>query len=78
MNTIIERYDKIKLNISNINIPKQPNIIAVSKTFPMEYIRPLIDHGHIHFGENKVQEALVKWMDIKEQHKNLKLIILIH
>ena len=36
MNTIIERYDKIKLNISNINIPKQPNIIAVSKTFPME------------------------------------------
>ena len=73
MNTIIERYDKIKLNISNINIPKQPNIIAVSKTFPMEYIRPLIDHGHIHFGENKVQEALVKWMDIKKQYKNLKL-----
>ena len=73
MNTIIERYDKIKLNISNINIPKQPNIIAVSKTFPLDHIRPLIDHGHVHFGENKVQEAFVKWIDIKKQYKNLKL-----
>ncbi len=73
MSTIIERYDKIKLNISNINIPKQPNIIAVSKTFPLDHIRPLIDRGHVHFGENKVQEALVKWMDIKKQYKNLKL-----
>ena len=51
----------------------KPNIIAVSKTFSMEHIRPLIDHGHIHFGENKVQEALVKWMDIKKKDKNLKL-----
>ena len=73
MNTIIERYDKIKLNISNVSIPKQPNIIAVSKTFPLEYIRPLIDHGHIHFGENKVQEALIKWKDLKKKEKDLKL-----
>ena len=73
MNTIIERYDKIKLYISNINIPKQPNIIAVSKTFPMEHIRPLIDHGHIHYGENKVQEALIKWIDVKKKEKDLKL-----
>tara|TARA_B100000035_G_scaffold299037_1_gene293365 strand:- start:2076 stop:2726 length:651 start_codon:yes stop_codon:yes gene_type:complete len=73
MSTIIERYNKIKLNISKINIPKQPNIIAVSKTFPIEHISPLINHGHIHFGENKVQEALVKWVKIKKQNKNLKL-----
>ena len=73
MSTIIERYNKIKLNISKINIPKQPNIIAVSKTFPIEHISPLINHGHIHFGENKVQEALVKWVEIKKQNKNLKL-----
>ena len=56
MSTIIERYDKIKLNISNINIPKQPNIIAVSKTFPMEHIRPLIDHGHIHLEKIKFKK----------------------
>ena len=73
MNTLIERYDKIKLNISSINTSKQPIIIAVSKTFSMEHIRPLIDHGHIHFGENKVQEALTKWMDVKKNDKNLKL-----
>ena len=73
MSTIIERYDKIKLNISKINTPKEPNIIAVSKTFPLEYISPLINHGHIHFGENKVQEAIVKWSEIKKQNKNIKL-----
>ena len=73
MSTIIERYDKIKLNISRINTPKQPNIIAVSKTFPLEHISPLINHGHIHFGENKVQEALVKWLETKRQNKNIKL-----
>ena len=73
MSTLIERYDKIKLHISSINTSKQPIIIAVSKTFSMEHIRPLIDHGHIHFGENKVQEALAKWIDTKKKDKNLKL-----
>ncbi len=73
MSTIIERYDKIKLNISKINTRKEPNIIAVSKTFSLEHISPLINHGHIHFGENKVQEALVKWLEIKKQNKNIKL-----
>ena len=48
-------------------------IIAVSKTFPIENILPLIDHGHLHYGENKVQEALDKWTDIKNQNKNIKL-----
>ena len=50
-----------------------PKIIAVSKTFAIENILPLIDHGHLHYGENKVQEALDKWTDIKNQNKNIKL-----
>ena len=48
-------------------------IIAVSKTFPINEIKPLINHGHIHFGENKVQEAVDKWTDIKTNFRNLKL-----
>ena len=48
-------------------------IIAVSKTFPIENILPLIDYGHLHYGENKVQEALDKWTDIKNQNKNIKI-----
>ncbi|MDA9065145.1 YggS family pyridoxal phosphate-dependent enzyme [Candidatus Pelagibacter sp.] len=48
-------------------------IIAVSKTFPIENILPLIEHGHLHYGENKVQEALDKWSDIKNQNNTIKL-----
>ena len=48
-------------------------IIAVSKTFKIADIIPLIDYGHIHFGENKVQEALEKWPEIKKNKKNIKL-----
>ena len=51
----------------------KPNIIAVSKTFPLMQVMPLINHGHIHFGENKVQEAIEKWSDIKNSFKNIKL-----
>ena len=58
---------------SKVNHDKLPKIIAVSKTFPIENILPLIDHGHLHYGENKVQEALDKWTDIKDQNKNIKL-----
>jgi len=58
---------------SKVNHDKLPKIIAVSKTFSMENILPLIDHGHLHFGENKVQEALDKWTDIKSQNNNIKL-----
>ena len=53
-----------------------PNIIAVSKTFPLHIIEPLIQNGHIHFGENKVQEALTKWESIKQKNKELKLHML--
>ncbi|MDA9710642.1 YggS family pyridoxal phosphate-dependent enzyme [Candidatus Pelagibacter sp.] len=49
------------------------NIIAVCKTFPFSEIKPLIDYGHLHFGENKVQESLEKWSNIKNSYANLKL-----
>ena len=58
---------------SKTNHNKLAQIIAVSKTFPIENILPLIEHGHIHFGENKVQEALDKWSDIKTKNDNIKL-----
>ncbi len=72
MSTIIESFNKINSNVKKLNSPKKVNIIAVSKTFSIDHIKPLIDFGHKHFGENKVQEAVVKWRDIKKE-KNLKL-----
>ena len=51
----------------------KPEIIAVSKTFPIEHISHLISHGHLNFGENKVQEAVEKWTNIKEKNKNIKI-----
>ena len=48
-------------------------IIAVTKTFPITEIKPLIDHGHLHYGENKVQEALEKWSPLKKKASNIKL-----
>jgi PLP dependent protein len=58
---------------SKVNHDKLPKIIAVSKTFPIENILPLIDHGHLHYGENKVQEALEKWTNIKNKNHNIQL-----
>ena len=58
---------------SKVNHDKLPKIIAVSKTFPIENILPLIDYGHLHYGENKVQEALDKWIDIKNENDKIKL-----
>ena len=58
---------------SKVNQGKIPKIIAVSKTFPIENILPLIEHGHLHYGENKVQEALDKWSDIKFKSNSIKL-----
>lgn len=65
---LIENTLKEKLN--NTNIPK---VIAVSKTFPLSEVLPLINHGHEHFGENKVQEAVEKWSNIKDDFSNIKL-----
>ena len=60
------------LKSENIDF-KKVNIIAVSKTFPISEINPLINHGQIHFGENKVQEAIEKWTDIKQSFKHIQL-----
>ena len=57
------------MNITNY----KPKIIAISKTFKINHIQPLIDYGHMDFGENKVQEALEKWTEIKKENKNIKL-----
>ena len=73
MNSIVERFKKIQLNITSLKLDKPVNIIAVSKTFPLDYIQPLIDHGHIHFGENKVQEAFSKWSEHKKSNQKTKL-----
>ena len=58
---------------SKANYDKLPKIIAVSKTFPIENVLPLIERGHLDYGENKVQEALDKWTDIKKQNNTIKL-----
>ena len=58
---------------SKVNHDKLAQIIAVSKTFPIENILPLIEYGHLHYGENKVQEALDKWIEIKKKNNDIKL-----
>ena len=73
MSIIVERFNKIKSNILLLKPRKIVNIIAVSKTFSLEHIQPLVDYGHNHFGENKVQEAVSKWNKIKNEKLNLKL-----
>ena len=73
MSTIVDSFEKIKSKISFLKPVKPVNIIAVSKTFTLDHINPLISHGHLHFGENKVQEASVKWSDLKQKKKNLRL-----
>ena len=65
---LIQKTLKEKLNNANI-----PTVIAVSKTFPINEVLPLINHGHEHFGENKVQEAIEKWSSIKSDFKHIKL-----
>ena len=73
MSIIVERYNKIKSNIEKIPNDTPRTIVAVSKTFPLDHVMPLINYGHMHYGENKVQEAESKWSEIKNKRKNLKL-----
>ena len=63
---LLDIQDNIKVKLNEININNYPKIIAVSKTFKIDQISPLIDHGHIDFGENKVQEAIEKWTEVKK------------
>ena len=74
VNNLISIENELKIKIKKLNIENySPKIIAVSKTFPKKDILPLINHSHIHFGENKVQEALEKWTDIKNDFTKIKL-----
>ena len=74
VSSLITIQEELKLkNVDKIKRLKIPEIIAVSKTFEINNILPLINYGHLHFGENKVQEAKEKWDNIKYDFKNLKL-----
>ena len=68
--------NKVKEIISRKQLKTIPQIIAVTKSFPLNKIIPLLEMGHIHFGENKIQEAESKWLDVKNKYKNLKLHML--
>ena len=70
---LIDIQKKIELSLDTLKIDKVPKIIAVSKTFEMDKISPLIEHGHSDFGENKVQEAIEKWSDVKSNNNDIKL-----
>ncbi len=71
MNNIVQNFLNIRDELANTNL--NPTVIAVSKTFPLGHIKPLIDHGHRVFGENKVQEAKQKWSGLKDSLKDLEL-----
>jgi len=71
---LISIQESIKLKLLNLkNKDRIPKIIAVSKTFKIDHILPLIAHGHLDYGENKVQEALEKWTDVKTKNSNINL-----
>ena len=70
---LLDIENNIKVQINKLNITNNPKIIAVSKTFKIDKILPLIEHGHIDYGENKVQEALEKWTEVKKTNPELKL-----
>jgi pyridoxal phosphate enzyme (YggS family) len=70
---LINIENEIKSNLSNHDNINLPKIIAVSKTFKIDKILPLIDYGQTDFGENKIQEAVDKWTDIKSKNSNIKL-----
>ena len=70
---LLDIQNNIKINLNNLNIINDPKIVAVSKTFKIDKILPLIEHGHIDYGENKVQEAVEKWTEVKKNNSKLKL-----
>ena len=70
---LLDIQNNIQTHLNKLNVNNNPKIIAVSKTFNIDKILPLIDHGHIDFGENKVQEAVEKWTETKEKNSKIKL-----
>ena len=77
MHTTLEKLSRVKNKVNEIISKKQlktnPKIVVVTKTFPFNKIIPLLENGHIHYGENKIQEAENKWIDTKNRYKNLQL-----
>ena len=74
---LIEINNKIKSKINSLSLVQyNPKVIAVSKTFKEQDILPLLDYGHLDFGENKVQEASLKWPKLREKYKSVKLHML--
>ena len=77
MHTSLQKLTLVKIKVNEIIKQKQlktnPTIIVVTKTFSLNQITPLIESGHIHFGENKIQEAESKWIGVKKQFSNLQL-----
>ena len=70
---LLDINDSIKNYLNKLEVNNNPKIIAVSKTFKIDKILPLIEHGHVDFGENKVQEAIEKWTEIKQTNLQVKL-----
>ena len=70
---LLDIENKIESHLNALDISPQPKVIAVSKTFKIDTILPLIEYGHLDFGENKVQEAIDKWTEIKSKRNDLKL-----
>ncbi len=70
---LLDIENNIKTYLNKININKNPKIVAVSKTFTIDKILPLIEYGHVDYGENKVQEAVEKWTEIKKKNSKIKL-----
>ncbi len=73
VNNLISLKNKVKEIVSKKQLKTNPEIIVVTKTFSIDKIYPLIEGGHMHFGENKVQEAEKKWNEIKSKFINLQL-----
>ena len=79
-NTVKNLFDienNIKIHLNKLNIINIPQIVAVSKTFQIDKILPLIEHGHINYGENKVQEAVEKWTEIKKINSKIKFKLIL-
>ena len=70
---LLDIEKKIKVYSNELRINNYSKVIAVSKTFKIDKISPLIDYGHVDFGENKVQEAVEKWTEIKKKNSKIKL-----
>ena len=70
---LLDIENNIKTHLNELNVNNNPKIVAVSKTFKIDKILPLIEHGHIDYGENKVQEAVEKWTEIKKKNSKIRL-----